>query len=841
MTKYMNLKIVGIVAGMLLLAGCSNDEKVFELQGNAEGVKTFTSFTAILSDVVGTRAYFDDVSSDGVRRVYWQKGDVISVYSDTDTEPQKYILASLTEDNIATFTGEEVTGNTFYAVFAPSNKFVVSDESPNIVYFNGNGNSSVGDEFFGPMVATSTGSVFAFKQVTAVIRVTVGNVHQLDIVRLRGNNGEMIGGSGFVDISGDSPELKLDYAKNVNISQSLDYSFDDKYTNIYYVIPPTVFENGFTLFITGKDADENDFAVEKKYSSKLEAQAGTISNFSLVNISAAIETQEGIMKEDLELALTDAYATFYKSLGSWFGYDDLTNFVFGDIVGGDANKGSSKADQVDCTLLENFTITSDNSYIRTKWEQIYLAAKRANRVLNLLKYVKDSDVNVNQIAAQAKFIHAVWMFEGIRMFGAAIPYMTLADYEADPDNPVLRNVDENGNYIFIWNKVEEDLKSAIMGLPAVWDSNNYCRATSWMAKGMLAKLYVYWSSPFNGKNATANHWSEAKNLLDDIINNGVNAKGQKFNLTKNYGDLFDSNTYDSTEETIFDVQVYSSPSIVQPGALGVGGWGFYQPTYEFVNSFMVNDKGLPLSNYTDYDPLTQLNNDYYDPETDLSVYTDPRLDYSVGRFGVPYWDFGIPTSLNGWVRDYTNGGLYMNKKYQRNPADRFYAKVGENSKHYHVIRFADILLMRAECAIYEGDLSTALSRINQVRARAANDFVKNETVNYVMYDLINGRTVQGSAANYRIGLYAGFSSAAEAFTALKRERRAEFGMEGHRWFDIARWGEASTVLNQFSAYETQFFENKYEYSYNSNWVTFPIPFVAIVESEGLIVQNENWK
>ena len=57
----MNLKIVGIVAGMLLLAGCSNDEKVFELQGNAEGVKTFTSFTATLDDVAGTRAYLDAI------------------------------------------------------------------------------------------------------------------------------------------------------------------------------------------------------------------------------------------------------------------------------------------------------------------------------------------------------------------------------------------------------------------------------------------------------------------------------------------------------------------------------------------------------------------------------------------------------------------------------------------------------------------------------------------------------------------------------------------------------------------------------------------------------------
>jgi hypothetical protein len=459
------------------------------------------------------------------------------------------------------------------------------------------------------------------------------------------------------------------------------------------------------------------------------------------------------------------------------------------------------------------------------------------------------------------------MFEGIRMFGAAIPYVSLEDYQASTD-PQVSNVDESGNYVYIWDKVAADLKEAASKLPETWTNTTgygagqYGRATSWMAKAMLAKLYLYWSSPFNGKNATADHWSDAKALLDDIINNGVDAKGKKFQLAKTYAELFNNAaTSDWTGESVFDVQltingtqtdtnaIISNPAPGSPGALGIGGWGFYQPTYEFVNSFMVDEDGLPLANYTDYEPLTVIGDP--NPVTDLDTPLDPRVDYCAGRFGVPYLDYGIPTSIGGWVRDYTNGGLYMNKKYQHRLADRggtaVATAVSSNAANYHVIRFADILLMRAEVAIHENDLETALKYINQVRERAANSdggFVKNPAANktftYVKEDGSKKET-PGAAATYKIGLYKSFANATEAHTALEREMRAEFGMEGHRWFDIARWGTVANVLNAYRAYEGTYFPGKFGNVYNENWVTFPIPVTEIQTAMGRFVQNENWK
>ena len=98
--------------------------------------------------------------------------------------------------------------------------------------------------------------------------------------------------------------------------------------------------------------------------------------------------------------------------------------------------------------------------------------------------------------------------------------------------------------------------------------------------------------------------------------------------------------------------------------MGTSGWGFYQPSYELVNSHIVDESGLPYldKSYQDKPALTTLTDNI--PHTDLEVFTDPRLDISTGRFDVPYWDWTVPSILDGWVRDIANGGPYMNKKRQ---------------------------------------------------------------------------------------------------------------------------------------------------------------------------------
>ena len=331
---------------ILFMSGCANDVDVFEQPDNAEGLKSFTSFTASLDDVAGTRASLDATSTDGVRRVSWQEGDVISVYSDIDTKLRQFKLTSVSEDNQATFTGEEVSGYRYYAVFAPQQTITVDDEQVSMVHFNEGGTdistaSGQDANFVAPMVATSKNRKLVFKQITGIIQITVGNILQIDDLVLRGNNGEVLSDESFVDLSETQPIMRVSQHANATGCGGIYSKLDNEYVDIYYSIPPTVFEKGFTIEMKGIDKDGDEFEVGKKYNSRLEVEAGTISRFSAVDINAELEApHEG---KEAYAVLNGDKLTFYFDRekdgkeGTVYMYDDLVkttiflyNSVFGD-------------------------------------------------------------------------------------------------------------------------------------------------------------------------------------------------------------------------------------------------------------------------------------------------------------------------------------------------------------------------------------------------------------------------------------------------------------------------------------------------------------------------------
>ena len=567
--------------------------------------------------------------------------------------------------------------------------------------------------------------------------------------------------------------------------------------------------------------------------------------------------------EGLDFLLTGAYSTLNSMLSSAGGMGEasLTNWVWGDIVGGDANKGSTSSDQPDLTQLETWSWGTANGYIKNRWDAVYESVKRCNAVIALATQLVDQLPNAEQVIAQAKFLKGFWMYEGIRIYGPAIPYVTVEDFQANTD-PQVTNVDENGNFVYIWDKVAQDLIDAANVLPETWPEGQSGRATKWQAKAVLAKLYMNWSSPYDGSAGygTGNKWSEVASILDDIIANGKDAKGQKYTLADTYDALWHYETSDWTGESVFDVQFTFNGTTSQTasphhthatefsGALGYGGWGFYQPSYEFVNSHMVDAAGLPLSfaDYTAAPAITPKNSEV--AVTDLSVFTDPRIDVNVGRFGVPYLDWGTPAELGSFIRDFSNGGMYFNKKGHSWQAERASASTTNPTStavNYHIIRFAEILLMRAECYYQEGNYAKVIEIVNQIRTRAGKSFVAaDETTvgSYVMENKIDGTTTEGAAANYRIGLYpASYANAAQAREALEREYRLEFGMEGHRWFDIARWGKVADVLNAYAKAETGFGQVKYVNTYSPSWVNFPIPQAEVQTAMGRLVQTQAWQ
>lgn len=593
-----------------------------------------------------------------------------------------------------------------------------------------------------------------------------------------------------------------------------------------------------------------------------------------LTIEAAGAVGEGTLMNDqgIDFLLTGAYSSLNGMMpGQWSNpANTLANPVFGDMLGADTNEGTQAGDQPDWNALEVYSITAANPYILQKWQAIYEVVKRCNNILSILNRT-DAISNPDQIAGQAQFIKALWLFEGIRMFGAAIPYVSVEDYDANVD-PQVTNHSEGSNVAdqFIWDKVEADLKDAIAKLPATWSEGNYGRATSWMAKALLGKLYLYWSSPYTGHNGTNTaKLSEAKSLLADVLNNGVDAKGNKFKMVNDYADLFQAG-HDWDGEGIIDIQLTLDGSSIWTAAVYGGyytgfnntastgintGWGFIQPTYNYVNSMMVDANGLPVADFESRDVPTKFK-EVIDPETgktiersiatDLTIVMDPRVDISMGRANVPFLDWGAAPEA-AWIRSFTNAGVYVTKKHITRVAElggQALTNYGtSNVKNHRIMRVADVKLMLAEIAIREGDLGTANSLINEVRKRAANSYVKAEagiTVGtYTFEDKVNGKTVTDAAANYALGLYPAFGSEAEAWTALKRERRAELAFEGHRFFDLARWGDVGETLGKYVAFERQYLA---KYTNNpGNFTCLPIPINEIRTSEGRFVQNQDWQ
>lgn len=576
--------------------------------------------------------------------------------------------------------------------------------------------------------------------------------------------------------------------------------------------------------------------------------------------------------EGVDRLVTGMYAKMHDN--SYF-EATLSNYVYGDVMGGSANKGSTFQDQPDFTSLETFTFTTDNGYLNTKWRKCYNGVFFANNVMKVADIAKEelastageAKDNYTETIAQARFFRAFWHFEVVKLFGAAVPYVDDTAMKENV-NPQVSNVDESGNYIYIWDKIIDDLQYAYDNLPDTWTVDKG-RVNKWAAAAFLAKVKMYQSSPYDGKNGTQNRWAEVKSLLEEIMANGKDNNGTKFKLADTYEELYIAGKSDWTGESVFDVQmaitgtVEETSSINGPwhigfnGALGTGGWGFYQPSYDLVNSHIVDEKGLPKmdGSYKNAPALTTLDANNI-PHTDLTVYTDPRIDISAGRFNTPFWDWTVPSSLDGWVRDYSNGGPYLNKKNIPRKVDKGSLSVvtvtNSSAKNFHLIRYADVLLWYAEALIETGNPQEAGKYINQVRTRAANSYVKavdpdnkmaETTSPYILDDKINGKTLPNAAANYRIGLYpdSQFATKESATQALRWERKIEMALEGHRWYDLARWGIIAEELNSFASYEKTFLLKYANSVYSPKWCILPIPLNEIQKMDGLLVQNENWK
>jgi starch-binding outer membrane protein, SusD/RagB family len=504
-----------------------------------------------------------------------------------------------------------------------------------------------------------------------------------------------------------------------------------------------------------------------------------------------------------------------------------SNWLYGSIRGLEANKGTDAGDSWAGNPIMTYSETPTNPFLDGKWREVYAAISRCNGAIVVTNQAL-ADGTIDQEHAdlffrQARGLRGWYHFEAWRMWGM-IPYV---DENTDPYN-VSNSEDVRENII-------ADLEAGTL-LPE--NMGQIGRFNSTVSKVLLAKALMQMNHDYAG----------ALNLLEYVKIHGSKPNGEPVGLATTYGEIFDIEQRNGIE-SIYTVQ-YS----VNDGSGGVNGGygevlnfpyksggspagccGFYQPTQEFVNSFRTSG-GLPLLDYGyNNDPLK---NDQglqpSDPFTEDIGPIDPRLDWSVGRRGIPYWDWGIHTGSD-WIRDQTYAGPFSPKKQvYKKSQEGIYTEVGNwtsgfTANGYRMIRYADVLLLLAECQIETANLNGALENINLVRARASNPdgFVKEA----------DGVT---PAANYQITTYPSFPDADYAKKALRMERKLELGMEGHRWFDLNRWGITVEELNRALEYEKTTPWGRTIYGsavVGPEDVTYPVPQHQIDLSNGNLVQN----
>lgn len=486
----------------------------------------------------------------------------------------------------------------------------------------------------------------------------------------------------------------------------------------------------------------------------------------------------------------------YRMLGGNTNWGSApSNWALASVPSDDAYKGSEPSDQGAINPIEIYAWNVNFGYLNEKWSGVYEGVSRANATLRLLDKLQTerpgelTPAQANSIRGEALFLRAHFHFEGYRVF-KNIPYYTEADTDIRKSN---QNVDVLGNIL-------KDLNDAIGLLPTSPRNGEKGRISQWTAKSYKGRVQMY-AGDFNGALPT----------LRDVANNGP------YRLEESFDRVWTGvREFANGPETILAYQASVNDgtgggensnygerlNFPHSGFPGGTCCGFHQPSQNLVNFYRVDANGLPLAiSVGDLTPLSATaawNASNAEFEAGNMAPVDPRLDWTVGRDGVPYKDWG--PHAPSWIRSAEYGGPYSPKKNVHEKGSGSQSTVGWtpaqlNGVNIHLFRFADLLLMLAEAEVEVGSLDAARQLVNRVRARAGVRAQGPGTSLANMAVPINDPSI--TWATYRVGQYASFPSKEYARSAVRYERRLELAMEGQRLFDLQRWNIHAPVLNDY--------------------------------------------
>jgi hypothetical protein len=539
-------------------------------------------------------------------------------------------------------------------------------------------------------------------------------------------------------------------------------------------------------------------------------------------------------KDGIEGLLIGTYAALNGVFGNRF--EGPNHWVTGSILGGEANKGTDAGDYSSINPVQRYETDPTQGDLNNLWRGRFEGVSRANTVLRALANATDvTAADAARISGEARMLRGHFYFDLKKHFNQ-IPVFDETVLAADI--PLVPN---NGD---AWAQIEADFQYAYDNLPSTTDAG---RVNKWAAAAYMGKAKLFQQK-----------FAEAKTWFDDVIANGVTSNGLKYALLDDYAQIYNAEN-DNHAEAVMDVESANNTGSTQnanyyddlnypynTGPDGPGNCcGFFQPSIELSNSFRTGADGLPLLDGSYNNPENEVDNIYrhvFTNGNDEATFVedpdplDPRIDHSIGRKGIPYLDW-IEHPGSAWIRSFPYAGPYSPKKYiyyrsQENSfTDGSSWTRGYATMNYTIIRYADVLLMAAEAEIEAGTLDKALEYVNLVRARAANSehWVKND----------DGT----DAANYVISEYTSFPNKDFATAAVRLERKLELSGEGHRFFDLVRWGVAAQELNDYLAYESQYLVTKFggaSFTGGKNEF-YPIPQTQIdIQGSDILSQNPGY-
>lgn len=545
-----------------------------------------------------------------------------------------------------------------------------------------------------------------------------------------------------------------------------------------------------------------------------------------------LDEEQVLNPEYIDNLVISAYAVWISAedINSSF---SMWNF---DVRSDDAYKGGNGTEDGDVfhALEVSQGIMTTNWNISDMWQRLYNAVSRANSALQVLDMMDSSTYPQRDTRiAEMRFLRAHGHFLLKRLY-KQIPFAVNENLTPEQYND-LENTEYTNDQG--WQLIIDDFKYAFDNLPAVQEEvgrPNRAAAAAYLAKTYLYKAYRQ-DNP-ESHEVTSIDREDLQNVIKYTDPAIMTASGCALEPDM-HNNFRPEPQYENGPESIWAMQ-YSfndgtthgncnwSYGLIVPNIPGVtdGGCDFYKPSQNLVNSFKTDENGHPM--------IDSFNARDYDMTSD---YADPRLFLTVGMPGTPYMfnaNYMMDRSAT-WSRSNGLYGYYVSLKHNVDPDGGYLVKGSwwGSPMNRIVLRYADVLLMRAEALVQlNRNIPEAIEIVNTLRNRA-----RQSTASISDYERQYG-------VRFNIRPYNGTYAQADALKIVKMERRLELAMESERFFDLVRWGEAADVINRYYADEADncaiysnasFTRNKNEY--------LPIPFSQISASNGHYKQNiGNW-